>query len=208
MTQDAQTLIHTNSAQQNSSHLSFIPPKTIVLVGLMGAGKTSIGRRLSKRLGIPFFDSDQEVEVSAGCPLKDIYEVYGEEAFRMGEYRVINRLLDQDIHVLATGGGSFSDDRTRNMIKEKSITVWLKADIETLLARVSRRSDRPMLENAANHRPILEQLIEERYPLYGEANVIVDTFDEPTNITVDRVIVSLAEYIRDNIPTEYMLKSV
>lgn len=208
MTQDAQSYSSTNSSQQAASHLSFIPPKTIVLVGLMGAGKTSIGRRLSKRLGIPFHDSDQEVEVAAGCPLKDIYEVYGEEAFRMGEYRVINRLLEQDVHVLATGGGSFSYDQTRSMIKEKSITVWLKADIETLLARVSRRSDRPMLENAANHRPILEQLIQERYPLYGEANVIVETFDEPTNVTVDRVIVALAEYIRDNIPTEYMLKSI
>lgn len=208
MTQDVQSYTPTNSSSQGSSHLSFIPPKTIVLVGLMGAGKTSIGRRLSKRLGIPFYDSDQEVEVAAGCPLKDIYEVYGEEAFRSGEYRVINRLLGQEVHVLATGGGSFSDEQTRTMIKEKSITVWLKADIETLLARVSRRSDRPMLENAANHRPILEQLIEERYPLYGEANVIVETFDEPTNITVDRVIVSLAEFIRDNIPTEYMLKSI
>ncbi len=192
----------------NPSQLSFIPPKTIVLVGLMGAGKTSIGRRLSKRLTIPFYDSDQEVEIAAGCPLKNIYEIYGEEAFRLGEYKVIDRLLNQEVHVLATGGGSFSSDRTREMIKEKSITVWLKADINTLLARVSRRTDRPMLENTANHRPILEQLIEERYPLYGEADVIVDTLDEPTNITVDRVILALAEFIRDKYPSEYMLKSV
>lgn len=207
MIQDLQPLA-SNLNQQASSHLSFVPPRTIVLVGLMGAGKTSIGRRLAKRLSIPFFDSDHEVEIAAGCPLKDIYDVYGEEAFNSGEYRVINRLLDQQIHVLATGGGSFSNQKTREMIKEKSITVWLKADIETLLSRVSRRTDRPMLENAENHREVLDKLIDERYPLYAEANVIVDTFDEPTNITVDRVIIALAEYIRDNIPTEYVLKSI
>lgn len=188
--------------------LSFRPPKTIVLVGLMGAGKTSIGRRLAKRLEVDFFDSDHEVEVAAGCPIKEIFNIYGEEAFRSGEFRVINRLLDQPVHVLATGGGSFMNDQTRSALKQKAISVWLKADLDTLVARVSRRTDRPLLEDATNHRSVLEQLIDERYPVYSNADVTVDTFDEPTGATVERVIQALAEFIRVHHPTEYVLKSV
>lgn len=197
-----------NSSSQGSSQLSFHPPRTIVLVGLMGAGKTSIGRRLAKRLGVDFFDSDQEVEIAARCPIKDILDMYGEESFRQGECRVIKRLLMQEPHVLATGGGSFTFEPTRQMIKEQSISVWLNADLETLLTRVSRRSDRPMLENAATHRSVLTQLIEERYPIFATADVAVDTFDEPAHVTVDRVIGVLAEYIRDRYPTEYILRSM
>lgn len=197
-----------NFSTMNPSQLSFCPPKTIVLVGLMGAGKTSIGRRLAKRLEVDFFDSDHEVELAAGCPIKDIFNVYGEEAFRSGEYRVISRLLDQPVHVLATGGGSFMNEKSRAAIKEKAISVWLKADLDTLVARVSRRTDRPFLEDAANHRETLEQLIAERYPFYSEADVVVDTFDEPTNATVDRVILALATFIRDKFPKEYILKTI
>lgn len=192
----------------NPSQLSFKPPKTIVLVGLMGAGKTSIGRRLSRRLGVDFFDSDLEVEIAARCPIKDILDVYGEEAFRMGEYRVISRLLKQPPHVLATGGGSFSYAQTREIISHQSISVWLKADLDTLLTRVARRTDRPLLENAENHRTVLTNLIDERYPLFETADVIVNTYDEPAHVTVDRVIVALAEYIRDTFPTEYVLRTV
>lgn len=191
-----------------SAVISFRPPRTIVLVGLMGAGKTSIGRRLAKRLEVDFFDSDHEVELAAGCPIKDIFSIYGEEAFRSGECRVINRLLDQPVHVLATGGGSFMNESIREIVQEKAISVWLKADLDTLVARVSRRSDRPLLEDSANHRSVLEQLIDERYPVYSSADVVVDTFDEPTNTTVDRVILALAEFIRDRHPTQYILKSV
>lgn len=187
--------------------LSFRPPKTIVLVGLMGAGKTSIGRRLAKRLEVPFYDSDMEVETAAGCHIKEILDVFGEDAFLNGEYRVINRLLEQEPHVLATGGGSFMNADTREQIKEKAISVWLRADLDTLVARVSRRTDRPLLEDATRHRTTLEELIQERYPVYGEANVVVQTFDEPTNTTVDRVIAALAEYIRDNYPAQYVLKA-
>lgn len=191
----------------SSTPLSFRPPKTIVLVGLMGAGKTSIGRRLAKRLEVPFYDSDMEVESAAGCHIKEILDVFGEDAFISGEYRVINRLLEQEPHVLATGGGSFMNAHTREQIKEKAISVWLRADLDTLVARVSRRTDRPLLEDATRHRTILEELIQERYPIYGEANVIVQTFDEPTNTTVDRVIAALAEYIRDHYPDQYVLKA-
>jgi shikimate kinase len=187
--------------------LSFRPPKTIVLVGLMGAGKTSIGRRLAKRLEVPFYDSDMEVESAAGCHIKEILDIFGEDAFINGEFRVINRLLEQEPHVLATGGGSFMNPDTREQIKEKAISVWLNADLDTLVARVSRRTDRPLLEDATRHRATLEEFISERYPIYGEANVVVQTFDEPTNTTVDRVIAALAEYIRDNYPAQYVLKA-
>jgi shikimate kinase len=189
------------------STLSFRPHRTIVLVGLMGAGKTSIGRRLAKRLDLEFFDSDHEVEASAGCPIKEIYNLYGEEAFKKGEYKVINRLLDNEPHVLATGGGSFKNDITREKIKEKSISVWLKADIDTLVARVSRRSDRPLLEGV-DQRETLLGMIDEMYPIYGSSDIAVDTFDEPTGATVDRVVMALTDHIREKYPNEYVLKSL
>lgn len=191
----------------SNASLSFRPPKTIVLVGLMGAGKTSIGRRLAHRLEVPFFDSDMEVEAAAGCHIKEILDLFGEDAFVNGEYRVIARLLEQDPHVLATGGGSFMNPATRAQIKEKAISVWLKADLDTLVTRVSRRTDRPLLEDATRHRATLEGFITERYPIYGEADVVVQTFDEPTATTVDRVIAALAEYIRDAYPDQYVLKA-
>jgi shikimate kinase len=190
-----------------SPTISFMPPKTIVLVGLMGCGKTSIGKRLAKRLEIPFHDSDHAVEESAGCPIKDIFDVYGEEAFRNGEQRVIARLLDQPTHILATGGGSFMNDPTRLLIKQKSISVWLNADIETLVSRVSRRNDRPLL-GGDNQREVLEQFIQERYPVYAEADIHVPTMDEPTNCTVDRVIQSMTDFIREHYPSYSVLKSV
>lgn len=186
--------------------ISFRPPKTIVLVGLMGAGKTSIGRRLAKRLELPFFDSDHEVEAAAGFPIKEILSIYGEDAFKSGEQRVISRLLDQSVHVLATGGTSFTNDQTRAEIKQKAISVWLKADLDTLVARVSRRSDRPFLEGD-NHRETLSALIDERYPIYQFADVTVDTFDEPTGATVERVVQALTDFIKIHYPTQFILKA-
>ena len=190
-----------------SPTISFMPPKTIVLGGLMGCGKTSIGKRLAKRLELPFHDSDHAVEDAAGCPIKDIFEIYGEDAFRSGEQRVIARLLDQPTHILATGGGSFANEPTRDLIKEKSISVWLNADLDTLVARVSRRNDRPLLGDG-NQREVLTQLMAERYPLYSKADIHVQTFDEPTNATVDRVIQAMTDFIRENYPSYYVLKSV
>lgn len=198
MTQDTQNKTYNT--------FSFRSPKTIVLVGLMGAGKTSIGKRLAKRLEVPFHDSDQEVETAAGCSIKEILEFYGEGAFQSGERRVITRLLEQPVHVLATGGGSFMTSETRAAIKDKALSVWLKADLPTLVARVSRRSDRPFLEDGTQEET-LKKLIEERYPVYQQADVVVETFDEPTNTTVDRVINALTDYIRDHYPTEYVLKA-
>ncbi len=187
--------------------ISFMPPKTIVLVGLMGCGKTSIGRRLAKRLELSFYDSDHEVEAAAGCSIKEIYSVFGEEAFRSGEHRVITRLLDQETHILATGGGSFMNDATRDLIKEKAISVWLKADLDTLVARVSRRNDRPLLTEG-NQKETLEALIAERYPVYEHADIHVQTLDEPTNATVERVIQATSEFVRTHHPRHYVLKSV
>lgn len=190
-----------------SPTISFMPPKTIVLVGLMGCGKTSIGKRLAKRLELPFHDSDHAVEDAAGCPIKDIFDIYGEDAFRSGEQRVIARLLEQPTHILATGGGSFANEPTRDLIKTKSISVWLNADLDTLAARVSRRNDRPLL-GGDNQREVLSQLMDERYPLYSKADIHVQTFDEPTNATVDRVIQAMTDFIRENYPSYYVLKSV
>jgi shikimate kinase len=190
-----------------SPTVSFMPHKTIVLVGLMGSGKTSIGKRLAKKFELSFHDSDHEVEVAAGCPIKEIFDVFGEETFRNGEFRVITRLLDQPVHILATGGGSFMDDRTRALIKEKAISIWLNADLETLVARVSRRNDRPLLTEG-NEREALEAFIAERYPVYSEADIHVTTYDEPTNATVDRVIEAMSEFIRTRHPEQYVLKSL
>lgn len=190
------------------SSISFRPPKTIVLVGLMGAGKTSIGKRLASRLDLPFYDSDLEIEKAAGRSCKEVYEIFGQEEFQNGERRVITRLLDMPLHVLSTGGGAFMNEIVRDQIKEKGISVWLNASIETLLARVSRRNDRPMLEGV-DQREVLKKLIEERYPVYQLADIAVETFiDESATKTVDRVIGALASYIRQNHPTQYVLKSV
>lgn len=187
--------------------VSFMPPKTIVLVGLMGCGKTSIGKRLAKRLELDFYDSDQAVEESAGCPLADIVKFFGEDGFRSGECRVISRLLDQPPHVLATGGSSFSYEQTRTVVKEKALSVWLKADFDTLSARVMRRNDRlqPGQENEIDE---LKKMVDEFYPLYAEADIHVETFDEPTNCTVDRVLIQISDYVQKMYPEQYVLKSV
>ncbi len=167
-------------------------PKSIVLVGLMGAGKTLIGRRLGARLGLPFVDADAEIEAAAGCTIEEIFARHGEEAFRDGERRVIARLLGGPVHVLATGGGAFMNEEVRREIKENCISVWLRADLELLLERVSRRDNRPLLKSG-DPREILSRLIDERYPVYAEADIIVDSQDGPPGPTVERVFAALQE---------------
>jgi shikimate kinase len=169
-------------------------PKTIALVGLMGVGKTSIGRRLAQRLGLPFIDADVEVETAAGTTIEEIFQRHGEAAFRDGERRVIARLLDQPTHVLATGGGAFMDPSTRALLKARSITVWLRADLELMLARVGRRSNRPLLK-AGDPRTVLQQLIAQRYPHYAEADITIDSVDGPPDATLDGVLTQLAAHI-------------
>lgn len=166
------------------------PSRSVVLVGLMGAGKTSIGRRLAQRLGLAFVDSDHEIETAAGCTIETIFEMYGEKAFRDCERRVIGRLLEEPVQVVATGGGAFIDPETRAQVKARGLSVWLRADLDLLLHRVARRANRPLLKRG-DPREILAGLMAQRYPLYAEADVTVDTRDAPPDVTVDAVLSAL-----------------
>ena len=159
-------------------------PRTVVLVGLMGAGKSNIGRRLAQRLSVPFTDADDEIEKAAGCSIANIFAIYGEAVFRDGERRVISRLLDQPVQVLATGGGAFMDPGLRAEMREKAISIWLRADLDTLVNRVARKSeDRPLLAGQ-DPRAVLERLMAERYPVYAEADIAVDSGRESPETTV------------------------
>jgi shikimate kinase len=169
-------------------------PKTIALVGLMGAGKSSIGRRLAQALGLPFMDADAEIEAAAGASIEEIFARDGEAAFRNGERRVIARLLYGPAQILATGGGAFMDPTTRSLIRERAISVWLRADIDTLLARVGRRNNRPLLKTS-DPRVVLTRLIDERYPVYAEADITVDTVDGPPEATLVKVIDALGHFL-------------
>ncbi len=171
-----------------------VPAKTIVLVGLMGAGKSCIGRRLASGFGLSFVDADAEIEAAAGCAIEDIFERHGEAAFRDGERRVIARLLDRPAHVMATGGGSFMDAGTRALIKERGISLWLKADLALLLKRTARRDHRPLLKRG-DPEEILAHLIEERYPIYAEADIAIDSQDGPPEVTVARARAAINAYL-------------
>ena len=169
----------------------FAPCRIIVLVGLMGAGKSKIGRRLAARLNLPFFDSDHEIEIAAGESIEEIFANRGERVFRDGERRVIARLLAQPVHVLATGGGAFMDEMTRGVIERRGVSLWLRADLDVLVSRVSRRSNRPLLK-VGDARMVLGELIEQRYPVYAEANVTIESGEGPPELTVTRAIAALA----------------
>jgi len=171
------------------------PPKTLVLVGMMGAGKTAVGRRLAARLELPFVDADAEIEAAAGCSIDDIFALHGEAEFRSGERRVMERLLQGPVCVLATGGGAFMDAEIRKAINENGISIWLKANLETLWSRVRRRSDRPMLKTK-NPKETLRNLIEQRYPVYALADIEVESSEGPAEDTVDRVIEALERHLR------------
>jgi len=175
------------------------PRRSIVLVGLMGAGKSKIGRRLAARLNLPFFDSDEEIETAAGETIEEIFANRGEAVFRDGERRVIARLLGGPLHVLATGGGAFMDAGTRQIIARRGVSVWLRADLDVLFTRVSRRTNRPLLKTP-DPRAVLAELIERRYPIYAEADVTVDSGEGPADATVNRAIAALARCERVTLP--------
>jgi shikimate kinase len=179
---------HTESPEAGPPHNE----RSIVLVGLMGAGKSTIGRRLAAALKLPFHDADAEIETAAGCSISDFFERYGEPAFREGERRVIARLLAGPRHVLATGGGAFMDAATRALIKQMGFSVWLRADIGLLMERVSKRPTRPLLRNS-DPRGTMERLMAERYPIYAEADLTVDSNGGPHDAIVQRILVHLAE---------------
>ncbi len=170
-----------------------VPERTVVLVGLMGAGKSTVGRRLAARLGLPFVDADTEIEEAAGCSIPEIFERYGEAHFRDGERRVIARLLDGPVRVLAAGGGAFMDPETRALISERGISVWLRAELDVLVERCGRRDDRPMLYGS-DLRERLKQLIELRYPVYGEADIVVDSSEGPHEAVVEVVLQRLEDH--------------
>jgi shikimate kinase len=167
--------------------------RAIVLVGLMGAGKTSIGRRLADRLGLSFVDADHEIEKAAGKTIPDIFAEHGEDHFRDGERRVIMRLLDNGRQVLATGGGAFMNPQTRAAIKASAISVWLRAERDVLLKRVAKRGGRPLLENK-DPAEVLQNLINLRYPVYAEADIIVQSLDVQHAHMVNAVIEALAAH--------------
>lgn len=168
-----------------------------MLVGLMGAGKTNIGRRLAQRLGLGFTDADSEIEAAAGESIEEIFERRGEAVFREGERKVIARLLGNPVHVLATGGGAFMDPETRALIRERGISIWLRADLELLHQRVSRRNNRPLLKQG-NPREILARLIDQRYPVYALADIAVDTVEGPPEATMERVMSALERYLSEH----------
>lgn len=163
--------------------------KIILLVGLMGSGKTSVGKRLANKLALPFVDGDIEVEKAAGLPLVDVLKCFGEEEYRAGEERVMKRLLQGNPCVLASGGGSFVASQTRDLAKKHAITVWLKADVDVLYSRTAGRKHRPFIKgNDDRLKDKLEKYIEEEYPYYSEADIIVETKEEQVENTVKRVI--------------------
>lgn len=165
--------------------------RSIVLIGLMGVGKTTIGRRLAKQLGMPFHDADAEIEKAAGRSVKEIFQDFGENAFRDGERKVISRLLEGSPIVLATGGGAWLDEDTRARVKAKAVSVWLKADVDVLVQRTARRNTRPLLADG-DPKTILAELIQVRNPVYAQADLHVDSCAGPHETTVDKVMEALA----------------
>ena len=167
--------------------------RSIALVGMMGAGKSAIGRGLATRLDLPFYDSDAEIERAAGCKIDDIFREYGEHAFRQSERQIIRRLLNGERCVLATGGGAFMDEGIRGAIGERAISIWLRATVELLYSRVSRRNSRPLLNNG-DPRETLIRLTKERNPFYAKANITVDSLDVSKEIVIDRVRAALEDF--------------
>lgn len=171
--------------------------KPIVMVGLMGAGKTSIGRALARYLGIPFVDSDKEIEKAAGCSVVDIFSLYGEKEFRRVEEKVIERLLETPplVKVISTGEGAFITDTVRKMVLENTLTIWLKAGLELLVKRTNFRHTRPQLLNT-DSRQILAQLIKERYDIYALADIMVETKDENIHKTLNKVLCAIENHVK------------
>lgn len=173
---------------------SVLGPRSIVLIGMMGAGKTHVGRRLARQTGLPFVDADDEIELAAGCTIPEMFEKYGEPAFRDGEVRVIQRLLDGGPQILSTGGGAFMSAETRETVARQGVSVWLRAELDILYARTRRRKDRPLLQTD-DPKATLRALLDAREPVYGQADVIIDTGDETGDTTARTVLNALAHHL-------------
>ena len=168
--------------------------RPVVLVGLMGVGKSTVGRRLAKRLGLAFVDSDAEIEDASGYPPAEMFERYGEREFRDGERRLVARLLEGDVRVIATGGGAYIDPGTRKLLNERAITIWLDAPVDILAERTSRRDTRAQLRNG-DPKTVLERLAEERRPSYEEAHLHVKSGDGAHRDVVDAILRALEDYL-------------
>jgi len=168
--------------------------RTLVMVGMMGAGKSSVGRRLASRLGLPFVDADSEIEIAANQTISEIFEQHGEAYFRDGERRVIQRLLDGKPKVLATGGGAFVQPDTRAAIQANAISIWLKADRDLILSRIKRRHTRPLLKNG-DPAETVDRLIRERYPVYEQADIHIQSRDVAHDVVIDDILAALAAYL-------------
>ena len=181
---------------KNYDFTPFYIPKPVALVGMMGCGKSTIGKRLARRLSLPFLDSDQEVEaVSGGYSVVHIYEQWGKDAFKDAEHSVIKRLVETEpSHVLSTGDSAFITPQTKAFLQEHTVTIWLKADFETLLSRVQNRRVRPQLMEG-DPEEILKQLIDERYSIYEQSDLCVESNDETYQDTVERIIIALKEFL-------------
>lgn len=175
--------------------VDFACSRPVVLVGMMGAGKTTVGRRLAPRLGLPFFDADEEIEKAAGMSVSDLFGLHGEAQFRAGEVKVIERLLTGPQIVLATGGGALTSAETRERIRDLAISVWIKADLDTVLRRATRRGNRPLLKSA-DPRATLQQLLRDREPLYSTADIHVETQPGPHGNTVNLIVERLNDYVK------------
>lgn len=180
-----------NKADLRKALVEALSQRSIVMVGLMGCGKSSVGRRLAARLQLPFVDADDEIESAAGKSISDIFKEHGEAEFRAGERKVIARLLASGPQVLATGGGAFMDPETRAAICDNGLSVWLKADLDVLMERVKRRSHRPLLQ-APDPEAVMRELIDTRYPVYAKADLIIESRDVSHEVVVDEIIKGLA----------------
>jgi shikimate kinase len=190
----SETALPTHATAQEAAIVAALGKRSVVLVGMMGAGKSTIGRRLALRLRLPFVDADNEIEAAAGMSIPDIFEVHGEPHFRDGEARVIARLLESGPILLATGGGAFMREDTRGKIRDKAISMWLKADADVILRRVKRRADRPLLQNA-DPAAVIARLIEARHPFYEQTDILIDSRDVPHDRIVDECVVALHEHL-------------
>ena len=177
-------------------HLTASLDRPIVLVGIMGAGKSTVGRRLARRLALPFIDSDAEIEGASGLSAAEAFERFGEQDYRDGERRLVARLIDNKVRVIATGGGVFVDPQTRKLLKERAITVWLDAPIDVLANRTARRNTRPLLRNR-DPKGTLERLSEEERPSYAEADIHVRSGDGAHAHVVDSILKALAEHLAE-----------
>ncbi len=186
-----------SEAQSSQAIRAALGQRSVVLVGLMGCGKSAIGRRLAARLSLPFVDADEEIEKAAGKTIEDIFSEHGEPYFRDGERKVLARLLRSGPQVLATGGGAFMNDETRGGIAENGVSVWLKADLPLLVRRVGRRGNRPLLK-AGDPEVVLQELMAKRYPVYAEADITVESRDVPHEVIVGEIVDKLGETLVDS----------